>query len=474
MAAPHPEPVTTNRPGDLTCPRWLFELDDPAPARVILAAGVPDAVPRWFHDAGATVEVLDPYRAPLPPPAPLLVLDDGLSGRAGRPLQDVEWLRGTGAVVLVHGPDRGWAQALRAAGLGRIRPVQADSSHRRSTARVHLATPGAGTDLPSELPAWLRALAAPDGGEMATARWSLRVPDAYPSQKAIARVPTGDGDGEVVVKLTRHPRFNERLGNEAATLDAIARHGGPIAGRVPRVLATGEVAGLRAVAQQAVPGEPFLARAALRAGCPYADDAVAAIGDLASVSLRGAADERVSSGLERLLDRFIEGHAPPPAVADHLARQVAILVDRPPPSVLFHGDLGTWNLWVDPCDHVWILDWESAEVAGPPLWDLLYFLRSLAVRSGRRRGLTRHQAIGRHLLGSSPLALQAARWVHRYRDRLGLEPEVVEALLHTCWMHRAVKERNRLSPSDPGHYGPLCIRMVDQREAPGLRRLVGR
>ena len=94
--------------------------------------------------------------------------------------------------------------------------------------------------------------------------------------------------------------------------------------------------------------------------------------------------------------------------------------------------------------------------------------------AGRRRGLDRDRAIRRHLMGSSSLAVLGADWVRGYGERLGLDRALVEPLFHTCWMHRAVKESLRLGPGQAGHYGPLCLRLVEHREAPGVRRLVGR
>jgi len=179
-------------------------------------------------------------------------------------------------------------------------------------------------------------------------------------------------------------------------------------------------------------------------------------------------------GLPGLVATFVDQQQPPASTAAFLEEQVAMLLAEPPPTVAFHGDLGTWNLLVDQDDRVRILDWESAELHGPPLWDLYYFLRSFAVRSGRRRGLDRSRAIGRHLLGSSPIAHQAAAWVGAYCRRLGIAPQLTEPLFHICWMHRAVKERRRLHDGEPGHYGQLCLRMVEHRDAPSLRRLTAR
>ncbi|WP_426573902.1 phosphotransferase [Aquihabitans sp. McL0605] len=496
-------PKVDNRPGAPACPPWLFHLDDPAPASVLFVGSPAPGIAEWFREQGAVVEVVQAAdvggrAAPeLPPPAELLVLGHEASSAASGPLHETAWLGRTGAVVLARRPEGAWVDALAQADLGTIRavgPEQPAGRRRAHARRPHVATRTAAPDRTA--PGWLDAVvagaiarAAATRGEPAldpagrpvdlpavapAATWSLHVPSAYPSQKAIARVHLAEPEPrDLIVKLTRHPRFNARLQNEAGALDSIEHRGGVVAERIPQVVATMEVAGLTASVHEAIAGHPFLHRSTLRVDCPLAADAVAAITELGAATVRVLPPVNGDHALHDLHRRFVERQHPSVATAAFLADQVALLADEPMAGVLFHGDLGTWNLMVDEHERVRILDWESAELPGPPLWDLFYFTRSFAVRAGRRRGLDRNRAIGRHLLGSSTINHQAAQWVEQYRARLGIEPHLVEPLLHTCWMHRAVKEQSRLPEGDTGHYGPLCVRMVEHRNAPGLRRLVG-
>ena len=474
MAVRPQEAATDNRPGSPTCPGWLLRLDDPSPRRVLFA-GVPDpAAASWFAHRGARVDVVDPD-LPVPEPADLLVLDAAAT-RGGGVLQEPAWLAGIRAVVLAGPPGAAWTRALAASGLATIRPAGGEHRKRlgrRTTGGVHVAVRQGSAA--TSLPTWLdRVVASAVPGAHGTS-WDLRVPSAYPSQKAVARVGTSSVDEPaLVVKVTRHPRFNLRLENESLALAALHRRGGEVATRVPVERSTAQVAGMAASVQEAIAGQPFLDRSALVASCPVAADAVRAITDLGAATHHAPQEPSPFEALRDVLDAFLDQQRPDRATAAFLIDQVAQLLVEPPPTVLFHGDLGTWNLLVDQDDRVRILDWESAELHGPPLWDLFYFLRSFAVRAGRRRGLDRGHAIGRHLLGSSPIAHQAAGWVDAYCWRLGIERHLAEPLFHTCWMHRAVKEQRRLGDGRPGHYGPLCLRMVEQRDAPGLRRLVGR
>jgi hypothetical protein len=65
--------------------------------------------------------------------------------------------------------------------------------------------------------------------------------------------------------------------------------------------------------------------------------------------------------------------------------------------------------------------------------------------------------------------------VERQCEQLGLDRRLVEPPFVTCWMHRALKKAARLPASrlDSGHYGKLVRLSLDQRDAPGLRRLFG-
>ena len=124
------------------------------------------------------------------------------------------------------------------------------------------------------------------------------------------------------------------------------------------------------------------------------------------------------------------------------------------PKELIGGDKNENNARFLPDGRVVFTDWEAAESCGMPLWDLLYFLRSYAMH-GRRRGLqSRLETFGRHFLGSSPLSEFIQSSVDRYVERVGVPPNLIEPIFHTCWMHRALKEASRLAPQklDDGRF----------------------
>jgi aminoglycoside phosphotransferase (APT) family kinase protein len=135
--------------------------------------------------------------------------------------------------------------------------------------------------------------------------------------------------------------------------------------------------------------------------------------------------------------------------------------------VFQHGDPGTWNVLVTKNGRVAFLDWEAAEVEGMPLWDLFYFLRSYCVGAARSQGATdplagfRQQFLGETQLGQ--LVREATR---HYCERTSLSAQLIEPLFYLCWMHRALKEATRLSPSklERGHYINLLRLCIDQRE----------
>jgi hypothetical protein len=118
---------------------------------------------------------------------------------------------------------------------------------------------------------------------------------------------------------------------------------------------------------------------------------------------------------------------------------------RPIPLVRQHGDPGIWNLLVADDGRALFLDWEASETDGLPLWDTLYLHRSYAIAASKRRGIRDATTAARgHLVGSTPLALRLRAAIDAYADAVGVPAEAVEALTYGCWVHRALKEANRL------------------------------
>ena len=486
MTSPrHGSTVVDNTPGSSVCPPWLLLLDDPEPARVLVVGDPDDASVAWFRSTGSEVETQPSARVGRGGhQVDLLVITDSAVGRgrraAGPDALGPLWDRcGPGsALVWPATPTARTRQRLARQGFTHLRPLDPTRPRRRASgALVALRRPGSSTD-PTDAPPprWLAELTQDQPWAPGTGGWSLRVPGDYPSQKAVMVTrPRPGATASGLVKVTRHPRFNPRLDNEFDQLRLLADPDGssgadrPPSHRAPAALAHGRVAGLTVVVEEAIDGRPFLQSSRLDARCTLADDAVRAIGDLRrpGTASGGALAER----LHTIHEQFVAAVQPDTDVSQFLAHQIETIAAAELPDVTFHGDLGTWNLMVAD-GSVRILDWESAEPSGPPLWDLAYFTRSYMVRAGRRRGLGRQRAIGRHLLGTSPLNAVASGWIRGYADRVGLDPTLLEPLFHTCWMHRAVKEQTRLSGDRTGHYGPLCVRLVTDRQAPGLRSLV--
>lgn len=471
-----PDPPGENRPTTPRWPRWRLLLDDPAPATVRVVGEVAPSVERWLGAIGAEVR-----RGTAGPDegerADLVVVGDDAAPRADLPdaLRGLAGSCGPGGAIWLPG-DRTErrVRALAAAGFARRCWLPA-TEHGRRARRPRALGVVASVFGPGERPPrWL--VDVTDGvGWDPTGPWTLALPGAYPSQKAVAVVrPARPGGAAAVVKLAQDPRYDGRVANEARALRALADALPAFAARrAPALLAETRVAGTAAVVEEALLGAPFLEASSLRPDCPLAADAAAAVTELAVASRGRTTGAALADALAGLLARYVELQHPPPAVADELARQILVVATRTAvPTVVVHGDLGTWNLLVVD-GRVRILDWESAGTGGPPVWDLAHLVRSYAVRAGRARGLPRAQAIGRHLVKGSPLTRTMAGWMRAHRDSLGIDPELGEALFHTCFLHRAVKEASRLGPGQVGHYGPLCALLVTRRRAPGLRQLLG-
>jgi aminoglycoside phosphotransferase (APT) family kinase protein len=469
-----PDPPADNRPLLVRWPRWRLLLDDPAPATVLVVGETDPGVERWLGATGARTRWVGGPRG-LTRPADLVVVGaDAVHAFADR--RALAWLARSctaeGAVWLPGHRTRRRDHALAAVGFGARRWLGGGPSrswpHRPAGEGVVALRDGPAP----RPPGWLVTVGAGVGWEP-SAPWTLQTPGAYPSQKAVAMLHPGRAGGPgAVVKLAQDPRIDDRVRTEAAALRTLAA-APAFARRVPAVLAEAEVGGTAAVVEEALAGRPFLRASGLRPGCPLAADAAAATVELAAVRPGTVTGPRLAADLDELRHRFEAAVGPSDAVRALLDDQVAVVAARASvPTVVVHGDLGTWNLMVVD-DRVRVLDWESATEAGPPLWDLAYLARSYAVRCGRRRGLTRGHAIERHLVDGSPLTAVLAGWFAAYRREVGIDPELGEALFHLCWVHRAVKEAARLAPGAVGHYGPLASLLLERRRAPGLRQLLG-
>lgn len=327
-------------------------------------------------------------------------------------------------------------------------------------------------------PEYLCAVARESGISLEGYRWALSIPVAYRSRKLIFYLfGPHPFSQNYAVKMVSEPLLNRRLENEGQVLRQLEALGVADGERIPRVAFSGTHAGLALLGQGFLEGVPFLRKSEGDLACPYAGAAVDGIVELGQLTRqRGSATgPEVASAVSSLLGLFAEIYGDRDVVAFLEPRIAALGRDtHTTPLVFQHGDPGIWNLVVTPGGRTGFLDWESAEPAGLPLWDLFYFLRSYAVWSARRRGLRDQlKACESAFLTESDMARWVRGAVARYCDAVGVAEPFVEPLFYTCWMHRSIKEATRLEPHalNKGHYVNLLRLLVRGRGRDSLNRL---
>jgi aminoglycoside phosphotransferase len=306
-------------------------------------------------------------------------------------------------------------------------------------------------------PAYIREIAAPFGLDLSGCRLGLAAPAGYASRKTVMFLfREEEREPELVVKLARDPRQNSRLENEWRALHWLSA--AQVTGDVPRPAFFGHHAGLAILGESAVRGTPFRETTSGTHDCPLARSALDWLFELGRVTAHAApSGDDAGPAIADLAERFTALYQLTREQQAALRRHVDALAQAGAsiPVVLQHGDPGAWNLLVAAGGAPAFIDWEAGERHGMPLWDAFYFVRSFGVTVARRRGRTsRLGAVRRELLADGPLrhALRAA--AARHCADIGLDRSLVEPLFVTCWMHRALKEATRLSPTrlDSGHY----------------------
>jgi Phosphotransferase enzyme family len=369
-------------------------------------------------------------------------------------------------------------RGMRLPGIGhpaRRRSPLRRASPTRVSGRALLATGGD----PVEPPEWLQRLAADHGRDLHGHRWSIAAPGVYDSQKVLVFLtPPGATEPDLIVKITRDARHEARLRNEVLALGELARLG-PIRDMVvPGLVAAGRVGHLTAVIETIVAGRPFEAALAERDGTVTLERALDAIIGLAARSSHPVPGPTLAAVCARLLAQYAAIHEPTAEERTHLEG----LVERvsrsaiPIPLVAQHGDPGTWNLLTHHDGTVGFLDWESFEPDGIPLWDTFRLLQSAVLVLPRSRLPRRRLWImSDHFLNLGRYSGLILDNVRRYREQIGIAPELIEPLFTFCWIHRALKESARRRPDDVanGHYARFARRIVASPTSPTLRRLYG-
>jgi aminoglycoside phosphotransferase (APT) family kinase protein len=489
----------TNLRGEAVGGAWTLLLDDLALGNVVCVGRPPAPTLRTLAARARNVSVVGDAEAV--PAADLVVLTGRAAVRRARRDPAIAraavvyadrgglggerlWVRGGAAEVhLAAGrDDRAAIATLRARFTAplrrRVRPRALIDAARVRRASLVRATPPAAGGLP--VPEWLSEAAARAGVDLDGCRVALAAPCDYPSRKAVVFVfAPGAAAPHLVVKLTRDANFNDRLENEWRALRRLAATPVPAAGAAPEAAFLGHPAGLAALGQSAVDGTPFRRCTSATVDCPHARAATGWLLALGAATAEGAPAADAGAALGALLGRYAAIYRPSANEHDALAAAIgAIAASRDPfPLVMQHGDAGTWNLLVTPDGRPAFLDWEASEAAGMPLWDLFYFARSFAVTVARAGGVRDSlRAFDEQVAGGAALGRMVAEDVAGHAARIGLDPALVEPLLLTCWMHRALKEATRLRVSalPRGRYAALLRLCVARRDAPGLRAVCQR
>jgi hypothetical protein len=252
----------------------------------------------------------------------------------------------------------------------------------------------------------------------------------------------------VVVKLARVPQAEEGLRREAGALDAVhARTPGGVRG-APRVLFCDSSAGPLALAETALPGRPLFAAVNLHTHRALAIAATDWLGSLANARAPvGAADHVVESALRDFAARFES--VLDPAELRAAERLVAPLLGLP--SVPEHRDFSPWNVHVAPEGGLVVYDWESAEPAGLPLIDLVYFLAYLAFfQEGTVETARCAKSYRRARDPSTFTGAVHQECVERYVARVGLDPGHVRSLHALTWLIHSRSEYDRLAADAGG------------------------
>jgi hypothetical protein len=330
-------------------------------------------------------------------------------------------------------------------------------------------------EAPLGIPAYLAAAAREAEASVDECRWSLVAPGDYNSQKVLVFLfDPGEDRPRAVVKMTRDPSFNDRLENEWRALTTLASL--PVGSKLPRPLFRGTHAGLTIVGETAIEGLPLRRVVRDEPASPYAERGLRWLVELAASTASPRASDEVGTALGTLLELFFATYTVTTEERSFLVDQLATVerLGDSVPTVFQHGDPGAWNALVASDGDLAFLDWEAAEHAGVPFWDLFYFARSMAVVGSRAAGPPLGTDPARRVfLEESELGRQLERAVRALAERTGIPLALVEPLFYLCWVHRALKEATRRRPDelDRGVYIRLLRLCIERRAAPGLESL---
>lgn len=367
------------------------------------------------------------------------------------PIADSAAMRG-GSALLQHGTGQGLGLL---AGIGMLTPFGVPRRHGRP--ELSIWTKGAARDEADDLPV------LPVAGTVAVIAGS---PDR--NQKIIVRAQDRRGAARAILKIGFNPRSDDAIEREARAIEAMAEL---CPGRAPQLLAEGERAGRRWMAQEVLAG----GSGGLRVTELHADLLVELIGaeradlPLAEVDAYGDALRQLQS-LEPSFDPDWHG-----AYRD-LAQALADASDDATfPVHAAHGDFVPWNLAARGGE-LRAFDWEYFEREAPALHDLVHFHVQTAVLADEKPGERVFDELQQLFAGPGGRVVRALglagddvlRLVSLYILQMGVTSEVLERLRPAPFIESARLRRVRLT---------LCQRLaglLKERRLPDWSQAPGR
>ncbi len=273
----------------------------------------------------------------------------------------------------------------------------------------------------------------------------------------------GEGKPAKAVKFARVPESEPGLEREAEVLRRL-RGERPELGGVPTLLGEGTRDGRLAVVQEAVAGESLLDTLSPENFEEVAMRVTRLLVELARAGKRASHDDWRRRLVTEPTEWFEEHFGPvlekrtqlSPHTGDNCVRSLLAGLGELPPAVE-HRDCSPWNILIAPGGEPVLLDWESAEPAGLPVLDLVYFLANCAfvldkaLESGRTR-----ESYARLLDPTTPHGRVAAKAFAEYTTALGIGEKDLHRLRLLTWIthsrsdyrHLQLESRRSPTPAD--------------------------
>jgi aminoglycoside phosphotransferase (APT) family kinase protein len=239
----------------------------------------------------------------------------------------------------------------------------------------------------------------------------------------------------LVVKMARVPESGHSLEREAAALRAIHASRAEGVEGAPRALSFSASRGTSGLGETVIDGEPLYRSLSATSFEALAQRGTRWLATLAAGVPASPVDEwrkRLVDGPFAVFERQF-GSVMEPATIAAIRARLARLPDLP--IVPEHRDFSPWNVVMTPGRGLGVLDWESAEPAGLPLMDLVYFLTYLAIfREGGSEPGRDRSAYARSLDPATETGRVVQSCIATYVEETGIPLATVDALRVLTWV----------------------------------------